>query len=153
MSELTTMRIAECWAQAFVQDRALIAWAEERYGKAFAVQIGMDMRRLPAEEDAPFLVLFPESFSGGPQNAVHTHVLGLVAGIAEKEWAKKNGIATMLGLGYLNELCPLLEKAMRMALPKARLQEVQLEYEISLYPLMEAVYTITVAESLPIGRR
>ena len=42
---------------------------------------------------------------------------------------------------------------MRMALPKARLQEVTIDYEILEFPLLMALGAVTVEESLPVGGR
>lgn len=149
----TPYEIASLWASAMASDRLLNHWAETHYGRAFAVQIGADMRRPPNEEDAPFITIFPDSGQTGPQRQANSSELGIVAGISDAEWIESENVRSMRGLARLNELCPLLEKAMRMALPKARLQEVSTDFEIMQYPLCMALMTITVEESLPIGRR
>lgn len=150
----TPYRIARLWALAFAADRPLIAWVNDNYGKPFHVQIGADMRRPPAEEDAPYIAIFPDAGTSGPQRQNRDCELGLVAGIADAEWLDDPaGFRELRALARLNHLVPLLENAMRMALPDARLHEVETQYDILQYPLCQAVMTVTVQESLPIGRR
>jgi hypothetical protein len=153
MSELTTIRIAQLWGAAFAADKFLTDFAKRYFEKVFMIQVGADMRRPPDDADAPFLAIFPDAAQTGPQRAKNSHELGLVAGIVDEEWLDESGVKTMRGLVRLNELCPLLEKAMRNALPKARVQDIDLEYEILAYPLFLANYSITVEESLPVGGR
>ena len=153
MSALTTVGIAQLWASAFVADRSLSHWAQTHFNRSFAVQIGADMRRLPSEEDAPYLVLFPDAMQTGPQRSENTHEIGIVAGVLDREIVESNGITCMQGLLRLDELCRMLENAMRMALTKARVQDVSIEYEMLQYPLCQAVVSVTVQESLPVGRR
>lgn len=151
---LTPFAIAERWSLAFVNDRNIAAWAQEYFGKPLAVQIGADMRRSPEADDAPFIAIFPDGSETGPQRQDVTANIGLIVGITDEDFsANAHGVAVMRGLLRLNELCPLLEKAMREALPKARLQKIATEYEIMQYPLCMIMQTITVEESLPIGRR
>lgn len=150
---LTPYEIARLWAVAITGNRLLIHWAETNYGRRFAVRIGEDMRRPPNEDGAPFITIFPDGGQTGPQRQANTSELGIVAGIADDAWLNEGGIIEMLGLQRLNELCPLLEKAMREALPKARLQEINTEFEILQFPLCMALLSVTVEESLPIGRR
>jgi hypothetical protein len=150
---LTTIDIAWVWGRAFASDRLLMEWAETHYGRAFSVSIGEDMRRPLDADKAPFISLFPDTSVSGPQRASITHELGFVAGIADDGWIDENGLVQMRGLLRLGALCPLLENAMRMALPKARVQEVTVEYEIVEFPLLMALASVTVEESLPVGRR
>jgi hypothetical protein len=153
VSSLSTIGIAQALASAFSQDRSLIHFSQEHFKKPFMVQVGADMRRPPCEDDAPFIALFPDAHNVGGQGMAHSHELGIVAGIADAEWVDQGGIKTMRGLVRLNELCPMLEKTMRFALPKARGMELDIEFEIALYPLLQAIFTVTIDESSPIGRR
>lgn len=150
---LTPFVIAEMWAAAITADRHLNHWAETHYSRPFAVSIGADMRRPPDEENAPFVTIFPDGCKTGPQRAAYVSNLGIVAGVSDQGWEEGSGIIKMRGLSRLDELCPMLEKAMRMALPGARVQEVETEFEIMEFPLCMALMTITVEESLPVGRR
>lgn len=150
----TPFAIANAWAYAFTQDEMLAAWAQRVFGRAFFVQIGADMRRLPDSENTPFLLLFPETSVTGPQRDTVEAEVGIVAGIEDGGLEPdENGITVMSGLVRLNELCPLLESAMRNALPKARLQGVSTEFVIMQYPLCEAFITVTVEHELPAGSR
>ncbi len=150
---LTPYDIARRWAVALEGNRLVNQWAVSNYGRPFAVQIGADLRRPPNEEGAPFIAIFPDGGQTGPQRQTFVSELGIVAGIADGEWTKEGGIKEMRGLKRLGELCPMLEAAMREALPKARLQEVNTEFEILQFPLCQALLSVTVEESLPIGRR
>lgn len=150
---LTPFAVTRLWANAFAENRLLKHWAESNYGKPFAIQIGADMRRPPNADDAPFLTLFPDAGQTVPQRAAVSSEIGIVAGVCNEEFVDMGGVLEMLGLARLNELCPLLESAMRDALPKARVQEISTEFEIMQYPLCMALLTVTVEESLPIGRR
>lgn len=153
MAALTTIDIARLWAAAFAADRHLKHWSEANYERPFMVQIGADMRRPPSAGNAPFITIFPDTTHTGPQRAEHSHELGIVAGILDEEWAEHEGITEMQALLRLNELCPMLEAAMRNSLMQARILEFTTEYEIVEFPLVMALLTITVEETLPVGRR
>lgn len=153
MAALTTVDIGRLWASAFAADRHLKHWSETNYERPFFVQIGADMRRPPNAGQAPFINIFPDTSHTGPQRAEHSHELGIVAGILDEAWIEQNGITEMQALVRLNELCPKLEAAMRGSLTQARVQEFTTEYEILEFPLVMALFTITVEETLPVGRR
>ncbi len=151
---LTPYDIARRFANGFADSRLIADWTQRNFDKAFHIQIGADMRRPPSADDAPFIAIFPDSCKTGPQRASVTSEIGLVVGISESEWSEsEKGIFEMRGLSLLAELTPLLEAAMRDALPKARLQEVEVEAEITEYPLCMAFISVTIEEPLPIGRR
>lgn len=150
---LSPFDIARAWAQAFMADKNLAHWAVANYGRAFAVQIGADMRRPPAAEDAPFITIFADSSATGPQRNTASSSLSLVIGLDDDKWVEAGGAKELRGLLRLNELCPLVEAAMRLALPRARVQELETDFEILEYPLCMALITATVEEGLPIGRR
>ena len=59
----TTVGIATLWAAALASSRTLRRWSLDRYGKAVALRVGVDMRRPPDESDAPFIALFPDAVS------------------------------------------------------------------------------------------
>lgn len=150
---LTPMTIATAWASCFAHDSSLKAWSVQHFGKEFDISIGADMRRQPSEEDAPCMVIFPDAYHVGGQRKDVAHELGLLVGIADDTWISLHGVRTMRALVLLDELCPLIESGMRLALPKARVQDVEVAYEISTYPLVMALFTISVEQSLPVGMR
>lgn len=153
MAELTTVGIARAWANAFRTDRTLIHWGQEHYGRPFSVSIGADMRRPPEEGDAPFLALFPDAVETAAERSRNRHSLGIVAGIVDEEWTEESGIREMRGLLRLDGLWPLLRRTMDLALPGAKPQEPAVEYELLQFPLVMLLISVTVDESLPIGRR
>lgn len=152
---LTTFDIAHAFAAAFAADRFLQKFAEETHGRPFHISIGADMRRMPETSMAPFIVIFTDSCISGPQRAESSHELGLVAGIDDDAWVEEsNGVLVMRGLHRLSaELCPMMENSMRQAVPKARVQELSVDFDIVQFPLCEALMSVTVQESLPVGRR
>ena len=153
MAELTTVGIARAWANALQTDRTLRQWAQEHFGRPFTVSIGADMRRPPDESDAPFLSIFPDAVETAAERSRNRHSLGIVAGIVDDAWTEENGIREMRGLLRLDDLWPLLRRVMDFALPGAKPQEPVVEYEILQFPLLMLLISVTVDESLPIGRR
>ena len=150
---LHTVSIARAWCTAFRDDRSIQNFAQERYGRAFSLFLGVDMRRGPDEMDTPFIVVFPDAANTGSQRASNSFELSLVVGLFNENIPEIDGISQLSGVVELDELCPLLEKAMRMALPAARVQNVSVEYDILQFPLIMAQVSVTVEETLPIGRR
>lgn len=150
---LVPMDIARLWAASFAGDPFIAQFAETHYSRPFSIQIGADMRRPPSENDAPFIALFPDAGQTGPQLAEAVSEIGIVAGVDDGSWVDVGGVRELGALARLGELCPLLERAMREALPKARMVEIATEFEIMQFPLCMALITVTVEESLPIGRR
>jgi hypothetical protein len=151
--EMNAINIARTWARAFSDDNTLRAWADVHFDKSISIYVGDDMRRSPDTDKAPFIILFPDSSISGPQRAKNTFEIGFVAGVLDENWQNHGGFLEMRGYQRLEELCPILEKCMRMTLPKARVQNVEIEYEIMEFPLMMALGTVTVEESLPVGGR
>lgn len=150
---LGIMDIARVYASALTADRLLAHWAQTHFCRPLMVQIGADMTRLPGVDNAPFIVLFADASHTGPQRAESSFDLGLAAGIVDDEWTERDGVREMRGLIRLGELAGLVEKTLRNALQRARMQEYDVEYEIMQFPLCMALASITVEESLPVGRR
>lgn len=151
---MTTYDIARCFAGQFTTDRNIAAWAQEAFGKPFTVQIGADMRELPTEQDAPYIVILTGGFASGLQKAEVDHVLRVIPGIADGATESVNGVLEYRGLRRLaKELSPMLDSAMRAALPRAKLQEIETEFVLLEFPLLEAFIDVSVTDPQPIGRR
>ena len=78
----TTVGIATLWAAALASSRTLRRWSLDRYGKAVALRVGVDMRRPPDESDAPFIALFPDAVATGPGRKANEHEVGLLIGLS-----------------------------------------------------------------------
>jgi len=151
---LTTITIAQSYAQTFLDDANLQAWANKAFGKGMAVHIGVDFQRPPVEADAPWISIFPAAMRTGPQRGSIEHDLVLIVGISDNVITTTGSYSEMRGLKRLScELLPKLQKCMDFALPKARLQEMEVEFEIGNHPLLEAIIFVTVIESRPTGLR
>lgn len=151
---LTTIDIARVFAAAFRDDRNIRSWANTNFGKPFCIQVGADLRGMPDDTETPFLIILPSGMDSGAQAARNVHTLGIIPGILDEEFVDVDGVKEMRGLVRLSkELVPLLVSAMRDAVPGARLQEYELEFLYSEFPLLGAAIDVTVTESLPIGRR
>lgn len=150
---MTTLYILRAWAAALGKDRALTAWAQQHYQKPFALWIGADMRRPPEEADAPFIALFPDLCQTGKERTANRHELGLVIGVADEAMETVDGVQEMRGLLRLDEVWPLIQAALDMALPDALPQEPTVEYELAEFPLVMLLVTVTVEQRLPIGGR
>ena len=149
----TTVGIATLWAAALVSSRTLRQWSQERFGKAVALRVGVDMRRPPDESDAPFIALFPDSESTGPGRKTNSHEIGLLIGLYDESMETRDGVVTMGGTLRLAEAFELVRKILEQAVPGVSLGDVTAEYNLVGYPLVMLDVAITATESLPVGRR
>ena len=149
----TTVGIATLWATALASSRTLRRWSLDRYGKAVALRVGVDMRRPPDESDAPFIALFPDAVATGPGRKANEHEVGLLIGLSEEGFENREGVMLMTGMLRLAEVWELVRKSVEQAVPGVSLGDVSAEYHLAGYPLVMLDATLTATESLPVGRR
>lgn len=149
----STVGIATLWAAALASSRTLRQWSLDRYGKAVALRVGVDMRRPPDENDAPFIALFPDAVATGPGRKVNEHDIGLLIGLSEEGFENRESVMLMSGTLRLAEVWELVRKALERAVPGVSLGDVSAEYHLVGYPLVMLDVALTASETLPVGRR
>ena len=127
----TTVGIATLWAAALASSRTLRRWSLDRYGKAVALRVGVDMRRPPDESDAPFIALFPDAVATGPGRKANEHEVGLLIGLSEEGFENREGVMLMTGMLRLAEVWELVRKTVEQAVPGVSLGDVSAEYHLA----------------------
>lgn len=127
-------------------------WATTNYGRRQVVRIGWDYQREPAESDCPLIVLRPVSDAGGPLAAKTTTRFVVNLALYEARSAQSGAAGTRvpecLWVTRMHSFAEYTWSGIKTAWAAADLRwpiaTVTLDYDDSLFPLVQCVQTINV---------
>jgi len=151
---MTSYEIASAWAEAIAADTTLTAWAVTTCGRTWDVRVGWQPDHLPAEDEAPLVVLDPERWSETAARDATTHTINVAVAVSDEAWETVNGVRNLRGLRRLDrEVLPRLLAVVDMAVPGVRRGATRIDYDPQFFPLLYLDAAITVEIGRPVGSR
>ena len=143
------------FGSALAADSAVRAWATLAYNRPLTVMENCDPRNDPGEGDCPLVILYPLSKSGGLNQSVKSHVIGLSCLVFDDGMPESlEGVTRFTGGRLVEELRELAVTVIRENVPSGiHIESIHTEYDtIEQFPYVSAGMEITFTQEKLIGQ-
>ena len=151
-------------AEALALDTTIAAWATGLYGKGHKVYVNLDLRNPPAEDDCPYIALYPQGQTYGRETREQMIEIEVVCCLNDSalvthtqgEGEEATPIANLVefaGVRRLEEFRRLVEKKIAtVAIGNAAISAGESDYEtIDFFPVFMVGQRFTIIDHLCIG--
>lgn len=157
MSVPTITNLLELWRDTLVADSAISTFCTTNFSTACTFYVGMDIKNLPGEANAPFLILQPQTQIDGQSDPTLVWAIDIFLGVSSSIFAdyQSKGANEMKAIYLLDEFKGLVMTALEALAASRNLvtDSVSFTFDTDTFPLVvgtlsiESRYTNTIGAS------
>lgn len=146
MGGISLMDIVDKIVTVLAANAALIAWADDKYGKALTILVGMDERNRPGPESCPLILIRPERQDLSQSSSEQAHRVQVDWAVFDDTVATTGTVTEYTGVRRVDEMGRLIWAALQSGI-STHVAMDQSEYvleTIEKFPLLLGGMDITI---------